>query len=90
MTEGESLRVEKLPGEPGSSLDLAEVLLVGDAGSVRVGRPLLSDVKVTAQIVRHDKGNKITVYKFRKRKGWRLRHGHRQEYTELKITGIKG
>ena len=90
VSEGESIKVELLPGDPGAQLDLNEVLLIGDQGSVRVGRPMLPGAKVTAQIVRHDKGAKVTIYKYRKRKGWRIHRGHRQPFTELKITGISG
>ncbi len=90
VSQGDLVKVEKLNGDPGSSVVLGEVLLIGDQGSVRVGKPHLSGASVTAEIVRHDKHDKVTIYKFRKRKGYRHKAGHRQPFTELKITGIAG
>jgi len=88
VSEGETLRVEKLPGDVGSSITFGEVLLVG-GDSISVGTPLVGGAEVTAQIVAQDRAKKIIVFKMRRRKNYRRKNGHRQWYTELKITGIK-
>ena len=87
VSEGETLRVEKLPGDVGASITFGEVLLIG-GDSVNVGKPLVSGASVTAQIVAQDRAKKIIVFKMRRRKNYRRKNGHRQWYTELKITGI--
>jgi large subunit ribosomal protein L21 len=88
VSEGEILRVEKLPGDVGSSITFGEILLVG-GDTVNVGKPLVSGAEVTAQIIAQDRAKKIIVFKMRRRKNYRRKNGHRQWYTELKITGIK-
>jgi len=88
VTEGQRLRVERLPGNPGDALSFNEVLMVsGD--SPKIGLPLVSGASVTAQIIGQDRAKKIIVFKLRRRKNYRRKQGHRQPYTELKITGIK-
>ncbi len=87
VSEGETLRVEKLPGEVGASITFGEVLLLG-GDQVKVGKPLVAGARVTAQIVAQDRAKKIIVFKMRRRKNYRRKKGHRQSYTELKITGI--
>lgn len=87
VTEGETLRVEKLPGDVGSSITFGEVLMLGGA-NVKVGKPLVSGAKVVAQIVAQDRAKKIIVFKMRRRKNYRRKNGHRQWFTEVKITGI--
>lgn len=87
---GEHLRVEKLPVEKGASVTFDQVLMVaGDAGA-RVGKPYVAGVKVTAQVVTQDRAKKIIVFKLRRRKNYRRKYGHRQPFTELRITGIEG
>lgn len=86
---GDVIRVERLPVEPGRSINLDEVLLVGDDKDVRVGTPLLTE-SVSATVRAHGRGDKIRVFKLRRRKNYRRRAGHRQEYTELEVTGIAG
>lgn len=90
VSQGDTLRVEKLPGEKGAQIELAEVLLVGGDGAIKIGQPLLSGAKVRAEVVKQDRGKKVIVYKFRRRKNYRRKQGHRQEFTMLKITGIEG
>lgn len=90
VAEGDILRVEKLDGEAGSSIDLDEVLLISDGETVNVGSPLISGGKVTAEVQNQGRSDKIDVVKFKRRKKYRRLHGHRQDYTELKITGISG
>lgn len=88
VSEGDVLRVEKLDAEAGSTLELSEVLLVSDGDSIKVGAPFVDGGKVTAEVSAHGRGDKIRVIKFKRRKKYRRTQGHRQDYTELKITGI--
>jgi large subunit ribosomal protein L21 len=89
VTEGQLLRVEKLPGGAGDKITFGEVLLVG-GDAPKVGRPLVQGASVAAEITAQDRGKKLIVFKFRRRKNYRRKNGHRQPYTELKITGIAG
>lgn len=88
VTEGMNLKVEKLEGEAGTKLDLSDVLMIGGNGSPRIGAPVLTGAAISCEIVRQDKDKKILVYKKKRRKGFEKRYGHRQPYTELKITKI--
>jgi large subunit ribosomal protein L21 len=88
VSEGDTLRVEKLPGEVGSSLEFGEVLMLG-GDKVAVGRPFVGGAKVEAQIVAQDRARKVIVFKMKRRKKYRRKAGHRQPYTEIKITGIQ-
>jgi len=90
VATGDRLRVEKLPGDRGATLTFDNILMVGGEGSARVGTPTVVGVKVTAEVVAQDRAKKIIVFKFKRRKNYRRKHGHRQSYTELKITGIEG
>ena len=85
---GDVVRVEKLLVEAGASINLDKVLMVADAGDVRVGNPLLAGAAVTATVKSHGRGEKIRILKFRRRKHHRKQAGHRQDYTELEITAI--
>ena len=89
VAEGQKVRVEKLPGSAGDKVTFSEVLLLG-GDSPKIGRPLVSGASVAAEITAQDRGPKIVVFKFRRRKNYRRKNGHRQPYTELKITGITG
>lgn len=89
VAEGDRLRVEKLPGEPGSKISFDEVLMIGGE-KVAVGAPLVKGAKVSAEIVAQERAKKVIVFKFRRRKNYRRKRGHRQPFTELKITGITG
>ena len=88
VAEGDKVRVEKLDAETGASIDLAKVLMIADGAEVKVGKPFLEGTKVTAEVTGHDRGDKVTIIKFRRRKHHMKRQGHRQWFTELKITGI--
>ena len=88
VEEGATIRVEKLEGEPGAKLEFGDVLLVADGDSVKVGAPVVSGAKVVGEIVAQGKGDKLVVFKFRRRKAYRKRNGHRQLFTAVKITGI--
>ena len=85
---GDTLRVEKLAVEAGKSVNFDEVLFVGRGSDAKVGAPTVDGAKVSAEVVSHGRGKKLIVYKFRRRKNYRRKQGHRQAYTELKITGI--
>jgi large subunit ribosomal protein L21 len=88
VEQGSTIRVEKLPGDKGSKLELGEVLLVGDGENVKVGKPTVAGASVSAEIVAQELGPKLLIFKFRRRKAYRKKNGHRQQYTALKITGI--
>lgn len=81
--------VEKLDGEPGTKVELSEVLFVADGAKVKVGSPLVAGAKVTGEIIRQGKGAKIDAFNYKAKKNERKRWGHRQPQTHLKITGIE-
>jgi len=89
VTKGETLRVEKLDGEEGSTVKLDKVLMVADGDKVSVGTPTLDKASVTAKIMAQGRGDKVEIIKFRRRKHSRTRAGHRQGYTEIEVTDIK-
>jgi large subunit ribosomal protein L21 len=86
VTKDATLRVEKLNAEPGSTVEFGEVLLMGEGADVKLGTPLLKGSKVTATVVRHGKGEKVSIVKFRRRKHYLRQKNHRQAFTEVKIT----
>lgn len=90
VAQGDRLRVEKLPGNVGDGVTFGEVLLVGEGEGVKVGAPTVSGAKVEAKIVAQDRGPKIIIFKFRRRKNYRRKTGHRQPFTALEITSING
>jgi len=87
VQQGDRLRVEKLVGDVGGSVTLNEVLMIG-GDKVVIGTPMVSGANVTAEIVAQDRDKKVIIFKFRRRKNYRRKRGHRQPFTELKITGI--
>jgi len=89
VQKGETLRVEKIPGEGGSKVTLDKVLMVADGESIRVGQPLIEKAAVQASIVEQDKAKKILVFKYKRRKRYRRRKGHRQPFTAIRIDGIE-
>ncbi len=89
VSEGQTLKVEKIVAEEGASIDIDQVLMVVDGDKVNVGSPLVEGGKVTATVKSHGRGKKIEIIKFRRRKHHRKQMGHRQSYTELQITGIQ-
>ncbi|MDH5544133.1 MAG: 50S ribosomal protein L21 [Gammaproteobacteria bacterium] len=88
VTEGQTLKVEKLDVEQGASIELDKVLMVANGDDIKIGAPFVSGGKVTATIEAHGRGDKIKIVKFRRRKHHRKQMGHRQHYTAIKITGI--
>ncbi len=89
VTEGETLKVEKIAGEEGSEIELDQVLMVADGDKIQVGTPVLDKGTVTATIKSHGRGKKVEIVKFRRRKHHRKQMGHRQSYTEIEVTKIK-
>ncbi len=89
VTEGQTIRVEKLDVEPGQSVELSEVLMIADGDNITLGAPFVEGGKVSAEVCGHGRGEKIRIIKFRRRKHHRKQMGHRQSYTELKITAIQ-
>ncbi len=89
VTEGERLRLERLDAELGDEVVFEQVLMVGGDDGVQVGQPLVAGGRVTAQVVAQGRGKKIRVIKFKRRKGYMRRQGHRQAYTEVQVTGIE-
>ena len=90
VQEGQTLKLEKLTAEACSSVEFDRVLLVGNGDDVKVGAPVVEGAKVAAEVVAHGRGDKVTIIKFRRRKHHMKRQGHRQWFTEVKITGISG
>ena len=85
---GKTLRVPSLLGDKGTSVEFNDVLLGSDGTTVRAGVPSLSGAKVTGEIVKHGLGDKIVVFKFKRRKNYARKQGHRQGYTEIRIKDI--
>ena len=90
VTEGEYLRVETLPVEAGEQIEFDEVLLIESDEGIKIGKPFIEGGKVTATIRTHGRHKKVHIIKFRRRKHYMKRQGHRQNYTEILITGISG
>lgn len=88
VAEGDLLRVEKLDAEQGAAITFDQVLMLGGE-TVSVGTPVVAGGEVTAEVVSHGRSRKVDVVKFRRRKNYLRRHGHRQNYTEVRITGIR-
>jgi large subunit ribosomal protein L21 len=90
VSVGDVLRVESLLAEEGSSVELDDVLMVADGDDIKTGSDVAEGTTVSASVRSHGRGDKIRVYKFHRRKNYRLTQGHRQNYTELEITAIGG
>ena len=90
VAPGEKLKVEQIPAEVGAQIVLDQVLLVGDESSVRLGQPVVAGATVTATVLAHGRGDKVKIFKMRRRKHYQKHQGHRQGFTELKIDGIVG
>ncbi len=88
VVEGETLKVELLDAVTGDKIDFNEVLMIGEGADVKVGAPYVAGGKVSAEIVGHGRADKIHIIKFRRRKHHRKQMGHRQWFTEIKITAI--
>ncbi|MES9857725.1 MAG: 50S ribosomal protein L21 [Sedimenticola sp.] len=88
VSEGDTLKVEKLNNEEGASIELDKVLMVADGEDIKVGTPYVDGGMVAATVKSHGRGKKVKIIKFKRRKHHLKRQGHRQWYTELEITGI--
>jgi large subunit ribosomal protein L21 len=88
VAEGDTLTVDRMVGDAGAKISLGEVLMLIDGATTTVGKPLVSGAKVTAEIVDHSRGDKIKVFKKRRRKNYHRTRGHRQDLTTVKITAI--
>jgi|TARA_R110000751_G_scaffold52297_11_gene114147 large subunit ribosomal protein L21 len=88
VQEGQTLKLEKLEVATGEAIQFDEVLMVAEGDDIKVGAPLVEGAKVSAEVVSHGRGDKVTIIKFRRRKHSMRRAGHRQWFTEVKITGI--
>lgn len=87
---GRTLSIDLMDAEPGSQIELNEVLLIGGTDDVKVGSPLVSGALVRAEVIGAIKGDKIVVFRYRNKKRYRRRTGHRQQYTQIKISEIVG
>ena len=90
VAQGDIIQVEKLTAEAGKTLELIEVLMLCDGGNVTTGSPFISGAKVAAEVVSQGRTGKLIVFKKKRRQNYRRKNHHRQEFTVLKITGIKG
>jgi large subunit ribosomal protein L21 len=90
VTQGETLRVETLDASEGDAVEFDHVLMVGEGEDVKIGTPLVAGGKVTATVKAHGRAKKVHIIKFRRRKHHMKKMGHRQNYTEVEITGISG
>ena len=88
VAPGEELKVEKLAGEVGDTIAFDRVLLISDGENVQIGKPFLEETRVVGRLTRHGKNRKIVVFKYKKRKGYRKKRGHRQNFTLVKIEDI--
>ncbi len=88
VSQGDTLKVEKLGADEGVSVELDKVLMLADGEDIKIGAPYVEGGKVTATIKSHGRGKKVKIIKFRRRKHHMKRQGHRQWFTELEITGI--
>ena len=88
VNEGDVLKLERLDAKPGEEVVFDKVLLVAEGNEVSVGQPYVDGGKIKAEVLSHERGKKIQVIKFKRRKNYMRRQGHRQWYTQVKITGI--
>ena len=88
VSPGQTIRLEKISGDPGSKVQVGEVLLVENNGQFQSGTPLLANAKVEATVLEHDRSNKIIVFKKKRKKQYRRTRGHRQDYTAVRIESI--
>ncbi len=88
VTEGETLKLEKIEAATGDTVEFDQVLMIGGGDDIKIGTPVVEGSKVTAEVLDHGRHKKVKIVKFNRRKHYRKETGHRQWYTEVKITGI--
>ena len=88
VTTGDRLLIDRKVAEDVKTVTLDRVLLVGGEGDAKIGQPLVAGATVTVEVIGAKKGKKLEIYKYNRRKGYHKRQGHRQKYTEVKVTGI--
>ena len=88
VSAGEKLKIEQIGAEVGQEIVLDEVLLVADGDALRMGTPLVAGARVTAKVLKQGRGDKVHIFKMKRRKHYRKSQGHRQNYTEIEILGI--
>ena len=90
VAEGDTIEVNRVSGDAGSSLTIDNVLMLNQDGSVKIGSPTIEGAKVQAEVIKHTRGPKLIVWKMKRRKGYRNKNGHRQDLSLLKINKISG
>ena len=90
VTPGETIQVPLIDAEQGSEISIERVLLTADGENIKVGTPCVKDASVTAKVVEHLKGDKVLIIKRKRRKDYKRKNGHRQQYTKLQIVSING
>ncbi|MGI5880302.1 MAG: 50S ribosomal protein L21 [Syntrophomonadaceae bacterium] len=90
VNEGSILKVEKLEAQPGDRIKLDQVLMIGDDAGVKIGDPLVANASVTVEVLEQGRAKKIIVYKYKKRKNYHKKQGHRQPFTKIKVEKIEG
>ena len=88
VAQGETIKIEKLDGDVGKSIDFSDVLLVGEGDSVQIGHPLLASAKVSGEILEQGRSKKIIIFHSKRRKNHRKKNGHRQPFTLIRISTI--
>jgi large subunit ribosomal protein L21 len=88
VSAGDKLKVEKLAGDVGSDVTIDQVLMLADGDNVTIGAPVIAGASVQAKVLSHGRGDKVMIFKFRRRKHYRKTQGHRQDYTEIQIGDI--
>ncbi len=89
VAPGDLLRVEKLEAKKGDAVEISEVLMVADGDKLSLGKPTVANAKVTAEVMGEGRGEKLLIFKHRRRKGFRKTIGHRQDFTTIKVKEIK-
>ena len=89
VAPGDILKIEKLDGNVGDSIAFDKVMLVSDGESVKIGKPYLENTSVVGRLTRHGKGRKVLILKYKRRKGYRRKKGHRQQFSMVKIEDFK-
>ncbi|MBN2494776.1 MAG: 50S ribosomal protein L21 [Deltaproteobacteria bacterium] len=90
VSEGDQLRIEKIPGATGEEVTFEDVLMIGGTDDVAIGKPCVTGASVSARILEQGRGRKVVVFKYKRRKGFQKKQGHRQAFTRVQITGIHG